>query len=70
MGWFRASPADEVEGLDFRYHISTKQNTNEGHTARYGQRNNRLRRTFGDAMDDDFTENNIMTPRTWRPIGH
>eukprot|EP00581_Thalassiosira_minuscula_P012756 CAMPEP_0183715276 /NCGR_PEP_ID=MMETSP0737-20130205/9572_1 /TAXON_ID=385413 /ORGANISM="Thalassiosira miniscula, Strain CCMP1093" /LENGTH=519 /DNA_ID=CAMNT_0025944367 /DNA_START=151 /DNA_END=1710 /DNA_ORIENTATION=- len=53
MGWFRASASDEVEGLDIRYHGAStgKINTQVGPTARYGQSNQRLRRTL-DTMDD------------------
>ena len=56
MGWFRASESDEVEELDSRYHASTgKLDTQVGPTARYGQSNQRLRRTL-DTIDD-FKEN-------------
>lgn len=56
MGWFRASASDEVEGLDSRYHASTgKLDTQVGPTARYGQSNQRLKRTL-DTMDN-FKEN-------------
>lgn len=56
LGWFRASASDEVEGLDSRYHASTRKlNTKVGETASYGQSNRRLRRNLESA--DDFHEN-------------
>jgi len=56
MGWFRASASDEVEGLDSRYHASTRKlNTKIGPTASYGQSNQRLRRTL--ETSDDFQDN-------------
>lgn len=51
-GWFRASASDEVEGLDSRYHASTRKlNPQVGPTAGYGQSNQRLRRTL-DTMEN------------------
>jgi len=66
LGLFRASASDEVEGLDSRYHASTRKlNTQVGPTAGYGQRNQQLRRTL-DIMDD-FHDNNKMVAQDLGP---
>ena len=67
LGWFRASSADEVEGLDSRYHTSAREiDTKVGSTARYGQSNNRLRRTL-ETLDVEYEEtrpNSILNANT------
>lgn len=72
MGCFRASASDEVEGLDSRYHASTRAlNTQVGATASYGQSNQRLRQTLDafhenpdNAGNDDEKSGNKSTARS------
>ena len=57
LGLFRASASDEVEGLDSRYHASTRKlNTQVGPTVSYGKRNQQLRQMLNTM--DDFRDNN------------
>ncbi len=58
LGWLRSEPADEVEGLDSRYHLSSKvrdsfiendesqEQVVPSPTSRYGEGNRNLRRNL------------------------
>lgn len=62
LGWLRAAPVDEVEGLDSRYHKKRRPSAEFAHAMSvYGQGNQRLRRNInstneGQMQATNFTE--------------